>query len=149
MNILKEILRSSWAYRWFYFWSVVCLLLTNIVAAIIPMAVKEAVDQGSSQGDLLRQLYYPGNHSSISTGTIHFRTISRILVYRACREQEHDLRHRLMEAILRIPNWRLKNLGRGDLVTNMVEDTTQVRIFLGFGTVQLFNILLVYAVSIR
>ena len=53
-----------------------------------------------------------------------------------------------MEAILRIPNWRLKNLGRGDLVTNMVEDTTQVRIFLGFGTVQLFNILLVYAVSI-
>ena len=148
MNILKEILRSSWAYRWFYFWSVVCLLLTNVVAAIIPMAVKEAVDQGSSQGDLLRQLYYPGIIALLALGQFIFRTISRILVYRACREQEHDLRHRLMEAILRIPNWRLKNLGRGDLVTNMVEDTTQVRIFLGFGTVQLFNILLVYAVSI-
>ena len=148
MSILREILRSSWAYRWFYFWSIVCLLLTNIVAAIIPMAVKEAVDQGSNQGDLLRQLYYPGIIALLALGQFIFRTISRILVYRACREQEHDLRHRLMEAILRIPNWRLKNLGRGDLVTNMVEDTTQVRIFLGFGTVQLFNILLVYAVSI-
>ena len=148
MSILREILRSSWAYRWFYFWSIVCLLLTNIVAAIIPMAVKEAVDQGSSQGDILRQLYYPGIIALLALVQFIFRTISRILVYRACREQEHDLRHRLMEAILKLPNWKLKTLGRGDLVTNMVEDTTQVRIFLGFGTVQLFNILLVYAVSI-
>ena len=68
MNILKEILRSSWAYRWFYFWSVICLLLTNVVAAIIPMAVKEAVDQGSSQGDLLRQLYYPGIIALLALG---------------------------------------------------------------------------------
>ena len=38
-----------------------------------------------------------------------------------------------MEAILRIPNWRLKNLGGGDLVTNMVEDTTH-KDFLVFGS---------------
>ena len=148
MHTLREILRSSWNYRWFYFWSVVCLVITNIVAAIIPMAVKEAVDQGSTQGDLLKQLYFPGIIAALALCQFIFRTISRVLVYRACREQEHDLRNRLMEAILRIPNWRLKSLGRGDLVTNMVEDTTQVRIFLGFGTVQLFNILLVYLITI-
>lgn len=148
MKILREILKSSWNYRSFYFWSIVCLLLTNVLAAIIPVAVKEAVDQGSAHGNLIKQLYYPAMIVILALGQFLFRTISRILVYRACREQEHDLRCRLMEAILKIPNWRLKKLGRGDLVTNMVEDTTQVRIFLGFGTVQLFNILLVYAISI-
>ena len=30
------------------------------IPIIIPMAVKEAVDQGSTQGDLLKQLYFPG-----------------------------------------------------------------------------------------
>lgn len=148
MYIIQEILKSSWNYRSFYIWSIVCLLITNVLASIIPVAVKEAVDQGFTHGDLYKQLYYPAMILLLALGQFIFRTASRILVYRACREQEHDLRCKLMEAILKIPNWRLKTLGRGDLVTNMVEDTTQVRIFLGFGTVQLFNILLVYIISI-
>ena len=109
MSILREILRSSWAYRWFYFWSIVCLLLTNIVAAIIPMAVKEAVTKGQAKVIFLRQLYYPGIIALLALVQFIFRTISRILVYRACREQEHDLRHRLMEAILKIPELEIKD----------------------------------------
>ena len=85
---------------------------------------------------------------ALAFGQFVFRTFSRICVYRACREQENDLRIQLMEKVLSYPLARLRSTERGDMITNMIEDTSQVRIFVGFGFVQFFNIMLVYLVSI-
>lgn len=148
MFVLREMLISCLPYSRLYFLSFFCLFLTNALMATIPLLVKEAIDRdviASLNGNFL---YYPVLILLAAALLAVFRIASRILIYHACREQEHDLRHKLMQKILGAKASAINLATRGDLITNMLEDTTQVRLLVGFGFVQAGNILLLYGVSL-
>ncbi|MBW7874560.1 MAG: ABC transporter ATP-binding protein [Candidatus Cloacimonetes bacterium] len=148
MFVLREMLISCLPYSRLYFLSFVCLFLTNAFMALIPLLVKEAIDRDVIAGLNGNFLYYPALILLVAVFLAAFRIASRILIYRACREQEHDLREKLMQKILSAKASVLNQATRGDLITNMLEDTTQVRLLVGFGFVQAGNILLLYGISL-
>lgn len=148
MSFVVTILKSCWQYKKLYGWAFVCLIITNLLASAIPYCLKIAVDYDQIQSSSFEAFRYPLYIVVFAFLQFVFRSLSRIFVYRACREQENDMRLRLSESVLRIPLRELEKRSGGDLVTNLNEDTTQVRIFVGFGFVQLANILLVYSICI-
>jgi ATP-binding cassette, subfamily B, multidrug efflux pump len=148
MKTFKAILRSCFAYRILYAWSFAFLALTNFCAVAIPYLVKLIVDGDALPLSSIDLWIYPLLILVIAGFQFLFRALSRIFVYQACREQEHELRCRLMATILKIPLLRLQELRHGSLITNLVEDTTQVRTCVGFGFIQFTNIILVYLFSI-
>lgn len=105
---------------------------------------KLAIDENALKGDDFLAYRYPLWILFLALCQFIFRTLSRICVYRACREQEHDLRVQLMQSLEYYPMHSFDETRRGDLVTNMIEDTSQVRALAGFGFIQVGNILVAY-----
>ncbi len=124
------------------------MALTNACAIAIPYLVKLIIDADATPLRSDSGILFPFLILVFAGFQFLFRALSRIFVYQACREQEHELRGRLMATVLRIPLLRLQELRAGGLITNLVEDTAQVRTCVGFGFIQFTNILLVYIFSI-
>jgi len=142
---LRELFLSCWKYRVYYALAFFLLLVTNGFAVLIPYMAKLAVDQSVVHSEDFLPYRYPLWILCFAFCQFCFRTLSRICVYRACREQEHDLRTQLMSCLEYYPLERLQETKRGDLVTNMIEDTSQVRALAGFGFIQVANIFVAYA----
>ena len=142
--LLKELLSFSSGYKHLYLWAFIFLALTNYFSAKIPDTVKKAIDASKDTSTSDKIIWFAGMIVFCALLQFLFRVIARILVYRACREQEHELRDLLMKKICSFSVRTLSKKSIGDYVTNMAEDTTQVRIFVGFGFIQFANIIMVY-----
>lgn len=144
IDFLRELFVFSSSYAHLYFFAFIFLALTNFFSAKIPNTVQSAIDATSTAGSSDKIVWFAGMIIACALTQFIFRVIARILVYRACREQEHSLRDKLMEKVCSFSIKTLSTKSIGDYVTNMSEDTTQVRIFVGFGFVQFANIIMVY-----
>ena len=141
---LKALIASCWKYKTLYIWAFLLLLVTNGFAVLIPYMTKLAIDKSILNGEDFLAYRYPLWILFFAICQFFFRTLSRICVYRACREQEHDLRTQLMQSLEYYPMHSFHETRRGDLVTNMIEDTSQVRALAGFGFIQVGNIIVAY-----
>ena len=99
MIIFRELLHACWKYRIFYALAFLFLLITNGFAVLIPYAAKLAIDQSFLAAANFKSYTYPLWILVFALCQFLFRTMSRICVYRACREQEHDLRVQLMDCV--------------------------------------------------
>ncbi|MCO4783460.1 MAG: ABC transporter ATP-binding protein [Candidatus Cloacimonetes bacterium] len=144
VDFLRELFVFSSSYIHLYFFAFIFLALSNFFSAKIPNSVQSAIDSTANAGASDKIIWFAGMIIACAGVQFIFRVLARILVYRACREQEHSLRDKLMEKVCSFSIKTLSQKSIGDYVTNMSEDTTQVRIFVGFGFVQLANIIMVY-----
>ena len=133
--------------RWWkhYLSCFLSLALVNVLAALIPQAVRLAIDSGEETGIMESPWFWPCVILGLALIQSGFRILSRVSAYRACREQEHEFRMRLMERVLNAGLSRIARIRRGELITNMLEDTSQLRLLYGFGFIQASNILLLYS----
>jgi len=141
---LRRILRfwSEFAsrYRWWYALGLVCLGATVLLSVVaIPQFVKLAIDSleagGASQATVWGLAVL-----AAGVGVIVVRTLSRTLFFNPGRTVEYHVKLALFERLLGLPRWFYDQLKPGDIISRGTNDTNGMRALIGFGSLQLFNV---------
>lgn len=131
------------------------LLLTNLVAAVLPRLMNLGVNLIESH-----QLTAPFASFSLSVSHIIvlliclaalgalLRVQSRRALFDVGRKIERDVRERLFRhlSLLSADFYRRKSVG--ELMSFMLSDVNNVRVFAGFATLNIFNILMISTINI-
>jgi ATP-binding cassette subfamily B protein len=124
----------------------VALLVTQALSVSIPVEVARAIDAlGSADGGQVA-LASAGRVAAMGAAVILIRTLSRILYFTPGRLIEAELKRDLFHAVLRQqPAWLAEHTP-GDLFSRINNDVSNLRVFAGFGTLAVAN--LIVAVSL-
>ncbi len=135
-------------YRWYFIIGLFLLLATNGLALTIPWILKLTVNQiqmGISQEKLWLSLFLMVGIALIQA---LIRMGSRILIYTAGRNAEFDLRNDFYCHLLRLPTSFFQKVSTGDLMSRSINDTSDIRMFLGPGFLQVVNTFIAYTSTI-
>lgn len=128
-------------YRGWYLLGVVSLLATNALAVLIPRLTQWAVDAlAAGEGAAAAWPFALGVVLS-GASIIFVRTFSRTLFFNPGRMVEYRIKSRLFEHLTRLPRSFLERSTAGDLVSRGTNDANGVRSLIGFGALQLFNVI--------
>jgi ATP-binding cassette subfamily B protein len=122
---------------------VVFLLATNGLEKAIPWMLKVGVDAFSS-ANLGRVKLAAFTVMGLALTMMVARTLSRILIFNVGRDIEFDLRQELLAKLHQLGASFFARMSTGDIMSRATNDLTQVRLLLGFGTLNLFNALVAY-----
>ena len=140
-------------FSWSYAIGAVCLIATNAVAVAIPGFVQSAVDAlGASDAG-------PGRAASdartwgfavivAGLGVIVVRTLSRTFIFNPGRTIELRLKNRLFDQLLDLPRAYYDRVRPGEIVSRGTNDANWVRALVGFGSLQLVNVVLLLAFTL-
>lgn len=145
-------LRYLARYRLWVALGIGCLVLTNALAQAAPWVVKhtiEAIDalsrgQGTSRAVAVLALIIAG--LAIAQGLI--RILSRIFIFNAGRDAEHDLRAALFTQLCRLDATFYQRNRIGDLMSRLTNDLSAVRAFFGVGILHGVNTVFAYALAL-
>ncbi len=87
--------------------------------------------------------------AGMGMGVIAVRTLSRALIFTPGRNIENDLRNDILAHVLELRRDTLREHGAGDLVSRSSNDISMVRALVGYGTLQVFNILMALVLTGR
>ncbi|MDW8247148.1 MAG: ABC transporter ATP-binding protein [Sandaracinaceae bacterium] len=131
---------SSWIrpYRRSLGIGVLLLVLTNAAERAIPYFLAKGVDALVAQAfeQVLRALSMA---LAIALLAWIVRTGSRIFIFNVGRDVERDLRQALLESIHRLAPYAIQKWAPGDLLSRSTGDIPQVRLWVGFGTLNVLN----------
>ncbi len=144
-SLFKLILNHGKEFKWFYLLAMLCLYLTHELQSRIPFYAKEL-------GDLL----FEKNHPEISLwkyvwvgiGIIIVRTTSRLLFFYPARVQQKYLRVELIERLEQSHPSRYKKTNSGQIYQILFNDLAQLRGLVGFGFLQVANVIIAMNVLI-
>ena len=135
-------------YAGWYLLGIACLVATNALTVAIPGFVKEAIDalsEGQSPDDAR------GWAIAVvlaGLGIIVVRTLSRTLFFNPGRAVEFRLKNALFRHLLNLPRRFYDQLSAGEIISRGTNDTNAVRSLAGFATLQLFNVILMLALTL-
>jgi ATP-binding cassette subfamily B multidrug efflux pump len=121
----------------------VLLLATNGLEKAIPWMLKVGVDAFSS-ADLAHVEIAAFTVVGLALGMMVTRTLSRVFVFNVGRDIEFELRAKLLAKLHQLGASFFARMSTGDIMSRATNDLTQVRLLLGFGTLNLFNALVAY-----
>lgn len=75
-------------------------------------------------------------------GIMVVRTLSRILFFNPGREVEYDLKNDLFEHLTTMPRRYFDRMRPGEIISRGTNDASSVRALVGFGSLQVFNVVL-------
>ncbi|PID38435.1 MAG: ABC transporter ATP-binding protein, partial [Proteobacteria bacterium] len=154
-------LRYLARYRRWIVLGILCLVVTNGLAQAIPWIVKltiEAIERAAqgaalpavagaaSPPELISWLAISLIGMSVTQGLI--RILSRVFIFNAGRDAEHDLRGALFSQLCRLDGAFFRQHRTGDLMSRMTNDLGAVRAFFGAGVLHTVNTLFAYAVAL-
>ncbi|MGB0591228.1 MAG: ABC transporter ATP-binding protein [Myxococcota bacterium] len=135
-------------YAGWYLLGVICLVATNALTVAIPGFVKEAIDalargDGANEArDWAIAIVFAG------LGIIVVRTLSRTLFFNPGRAVEFRVKNALFRHLLTLPRTFFDRLPAGEIISRGTNDTNAVRSLAGFATLQLFNVVLMLALTL-
>ena len=115
------------------------LWLTNYIAVSIPGEIGHAVD-ALREGESLAR--YVVSIALMGAGMIVVRTLSRILIFNPGRYQEYLIRRDVFAKLMRLQPAYYAGQTRGDVVSRASNDVTWVRTLVGFGGLQVINVVM-------
>lgn len=130
-------------YRGWYALGIVFLVGTNLLTVAIPKFIENAIDAlrlnqaDASAYDFAIAIIVSG------FGIIVVRTLSRTLFFNPGRTVEYDVKSKLFEHLLEQPQAFFDTARPGDLISRGTNDVNSMRTLIGFGTLQLFNVVFV------
>jgi ATP-binding cassette subfamily B protein len=144
-SLLNLILKHGFEFKWLYLLALACLYLTHELQSRIPFYAKEL-------GDLLFQPNHPSINLSkyllVGLGIIIFRTASRLLIFYPARVQQKYLRVELIEKLESSHPSRYKKTNSGQIYQILFNDLAQMRALVGFGFLQIANVVIAMNVLI-
>lgn len=135
-------------YWHWYAGGTVALLATNYLSVTIPLHLATGVDalaRGAAGGPTVAR--EAAIVAAMGVGVIAVRTLSRVLYFTPGRYVEQNLRRDLFEAILRHQPSFLVRYSTGDLYSRLSSDVGTVRLLAGFGTLQVANAGIAFALA--
>ncbi len=119
------------------------LLATNALEKAIPWFLKRGVDAfGAEEVDTV--MASAAWVFVFALAMMVTRTLSRIAIFNVGRDIEFDLRTGLLAQLHRLGAAFLSRLPTGDLMSRATNDLAQVRLLLGFGSLNLVNAVVAY-----
>lgn len=134
-------------YRWWYAVGLVCLGGTVLLSVAIPQFVKFAVD-ALEAGEQAAATRWGLTIIVAGVGVIIVRTLSRTLFFNPGRTVEFRVKVAMFDRLLELPRWFYDRMKAGDIISRGTNDTNAMRGLIGFGTLQLFNVVLTLVATV-
>ncbi|MEM9187835.1 MAG: ABC transporter ATP-binding protein [Myxococcota bacterium] len=117
---------------------VLLLLVTNGLDKTIPWLLQNAVD-ALTEGRLSDVGYYAWIVVAIAAVMWAVRSFSRIVIFNVGRDVEYELRNELLERVHRLGPSFFSKMSTGDIMSRATNDLGQVRLYVGFGALNIVN----------
>lgn len=133
------LLHHTFEFKWFYLGAFVCLYVLQQFQSEIPEKIRK-LTEGLGSGHF-------GNFSvwifvGLAIGILFFRTFSRLLFFYPARVQQKFLRMELLELLEKVPTTRYQGRSQGQIFQILFDDINNLRAFVGFGMLQLCNLII-------
>lgn len=129
----------AYEFKWFYLGAFTCLYVLQVFQAELPERIRKLTELMSS-GDLGEASVWI--FVGLAIGIFIFRTLSRLLFFYPARVQQKTLRMELLELLERVPPERYKGRSQGQLFQVLFDDINNLRAFIGFGLLQIGNLII-------
>lgn len=126
-------------FKWFYVGAFASLYILQNFQSNIPQKIRELtrlIEQGR-MGDASVWVFV-----GLALGILVFRTLSRLLFFYPARLQQKLLRMELLELLEKVPGPRYSGHNQGQIFQILFDDINNLRAFVGFGMLQVFNIII-------
>ena len=123
------------------------LLVTNAMEKAIPWLLKLAVD-GFTADDFAKVQESALWVAGFAICVLVTRTLSRVFIFNVARDVEFTLRSELLTQLHRLGSSFFGKSSAGDIMSRATNDLGQVRLLLGFGSMNLVNAIVAYASAI-
>ncbi|MCB9786567.1 MAG: ABC transporter ATP-binding protein [Deltaproteobacteria bacterium] len=130
-----------------YAFGVVFLVATNALTVAIPGFVKHAIDALSAGEPPRSAIRYAWAILGAGLGIIVVRTLSRTFFFNPGRTVEFHLKNALFDRVLALPRRFFERMRPGEIISRGTNDANSVRALAGFATLQLFNVVLMLALT--
>ena len=144
-RFLPWIFHHSFEFKWFYLGAFLCLICLQYLQAEIPSRIRVLTEymQEGRLGEVSVWLFI-----GLALGILLFRTFSRLLFFFPARVQQKLLRMELLEMMEKVPYTRYASLEQAKIYQVIYDDINQLRAFIGFGLLQVCNIVIAGAILI-
>jgi ATP-binding cassette subfamily B multidrug efflux pump len=119
------------------------LVVTNALERTVPWLLKNGVDAFGAS-DLAAARRAAWLVFAVATGVLLVRTLSRVLIFNVARDVEFELREELLAKLHRLGSSFFGRSSAGDIMSRATNDLGQVRLLLGFGSMNLVNAVIAY-----
>lgn len=123
------------------------LALSTLAAGSVPQAVRRA-SNALIAGDARTAMLSSAFIALTAAVAAWSRVRSRVHIFNGGREIEYVLRERILRAIHRLGPSFAASMGSGEVMSRATNDLGQIRLLLGFGALNLVNVLFAYAVNL-
>lgn len=139
------IAHHAWEFKWFYLGAFTCLVCLQYLQAEIPQRIRVLTEfmQEGKFGEVSVWIFI-----GLALGILFFRTSSRLLFFFPARVQQKLLRMELLSQMEKVPTTRYEKQEQGQLYQVLYDDINQLRAFIGFGLLQVSNIIIAAIVLI-
>ena len=133
------VIHHALEFKWFYLGAFTCLYILQVFQAELPERIRK-LTQLMGHGEL-------GNASvwifvGLAVGILIFRTFSRLLFFYPARVQQKTLRMELLDLLEQVPPDRYHVKSQGQLFQVLFDDINNLRAFIGFGLLQIGNLII-------
>lgn len=139
-------------YRRAFGWGFLLLLATNGVQIAIPWLLKLGVDllaAGIGASEAGGQLAWIAGGIAIAAGVQAVTRVgSRLFIFGAGRDIEYDVRQQAYSHVLALDSAYYASHSRGDTISRVVNDISNVRLLFGFGVLSFANTLVAYIAAL-
>ncbi len=133
------VIHHAFEFKWFYLGAFLCLYVLQVFQSEIPGRIRnltELLGTGSIEGSSV--WIFVG----LAAGILLFRTSSRLLFFYPARVQQKLLRMELLELLEKVPSTRYQHRSQGQIFQILFDDINNLRAFIGFGLLQIGNLLI-------
>lgn len=126
-------------FKWFYLGAFLCLYILQLFQAELPERIRTLTElMGKGRLGEASVWIFVG----LAVGILIFRTCSRLLFFYPARVQQKLLRMELLDLLERVPPDRYKGKSQGQLFQILFDDINNLRGFIGFGLLQIGNLII-------
>ena len=133
------VFHHSFEFKWFYFGAFACLYVLQVFQSQIPERIRHLTDLMTEgrMGEASVWIFL-----GLALGILLFRTSSRLLFFYPARVQQKLLRMELLELLEKVPSTRYQTRSQGQIFQVLFDDINNLRSFIGFGLLQVGNLLI-------
>lgn len=141
----KKYIYPLWAW---YLGGIILLAVVNVVNLEIPQLAKSIINSLTTRTNLERSTETALAIVGLGFLLIVVRALSRILMFWPSRKAEAASKSDFFKKVMELPAEFFEKHGMGDLISRLANDIGHVRIYYGFGLLQILNVIFLLILTI-
>lgn len=138
-RFIPWVIHHSFEFKWYYLGAFVSLYALQRLQVELPERIR-TLTQLMGDGKLADASVWI--FMVLAIGIFFFRTFSRLLFFYPARVQQKTLRMELLELLEKVPPDRYNSRSQGQLFQVLFDDINNLRAFIGFGMLQIANLII-------